>query len=129
MRILLDTNLLIWSVAKPEKLDEDLADMLRDGDNDVFYSAVSIWEIAIKRSLNRADFRINPDAVHRQAVENGFIGLPVTIEVARSVADLKLHHRDPFDRLLVAQALAGPFHLYTADAALAVYSDLVHIVL
>lgn len=128
MRILLDTNILIWSLTHPDRLAENVGLALIDPGNDVFFSAVSIWEIAIKRGLQRPDFTVEPRAVASQAVKNGFIGLPVTIETAASVATLAMHHRDPFDRLLIAQALAGPMQFYTADTALAVYSDLVHIV-
>jgi PIN domain nuclease of toxin-antitoxin system len=128
MRILLDTNILIWSLTDPQRLSLGLAAALLDPENNIFFSAASIWEIAIKFGLRRADFTVDPVAVARQAVQNGFIGLPLAIETAQSVAALHPHHRDPFDRLLIAQALAAPMHFYTADAALAVYSDLVHIV-
>jgi PIN domain nuclease of toxin-antitoxin system len=128
MQILVDTNVLIWSLVQPERLIKTAGPALVDPKNTVFFSAVSIWEIAIKFSLHRADFTVEPAAIANQAVENGFIGLPLTIEIAQSVAQLAPHHRDPFDRLLIAQALAGPMRFYTADAALAVYSDLVHIV-
>jgi PIN domain nuclease of toxin-antitoxin system len=128
MRILLDTNILIWSLTQPERLARTAGPALIDPENAVFFSAVSIWEIAIKFGLQRADFTVEPRAIARQAAENGLVGLPMTIETAASVATLATHHRDPFDRLLIAQALAGPMHFYTADAALAVYTDLVHIV-
>lgn len=128
MHILLDTNILIWSLTQPERLAKTAGPALVDPENEVFFSAVSIWEIAIKFGLHRADFTVEPRAIARQAAKNGFVGLPLAIETAASVATLAAHHRDPFDRLLIAQALAGPMQFYTADAALAVYSDLVHIV-
>jgi PIN domain nuclease of toxin-antitoxin system len=128
MHILLDTNILIWSLTHPERLSGNAGPALIDPKNVVFFSAVSIWEIAIKFGLHRPDFTVEPRAVAKQATANGFIGLPMTIETAASVSTLVMHHRDPFDRLLIAQALAGPMRFYTADATLAVYSDLVHIV-
>jgi PIN domain nuclease of toxin-antitoxin system len=128
MRILLDTNILIWSLTDPGRLAKTAGPALVNPENEVFFSAVSIWEIAIKFGLQRADFTVEPRAIADQATTNGFIGLPMTIGTAASVATLAMHHRDPFDRLLIAQALAGPMQFYTADTALAVYSDLVHIV-
>ena len=128
MRILLDTHILIWSLTNPGRLGRDVAAALLDPDNTVLFSAVSIWEIAIKFGLRRPDFTVDPAAVARQAVANGYIGMPLGVDIAQTVATLAPHHRDPFDRLLIAQALAGPLRFYTADTALAVYSDLVHIV-
>ena len=128
MEILLDTNILLWAVTSPGRLSGTTAERLVDGANKVFFSAVNILEIAIKFGLQRPDFTAEPEAIARQATDNGFVGLPVDIAAAQGVARLPLHHRDPFDRLLIAQALAGPMHFYTSDAALVVYSDLVHLV-
>ena len=92
------------------------------------FSAVSIWEIAIKFRLGRTDFEVRPDVVAREARTVGFSELPVVADTAMRVADLPLHHGDPFDRLLVAQAMAGPMRLLTSDAVLAQYSELVTLV-
>jgi PIN domain nuclease of toxin-antitoxin system len=128
MDILIDTNVLIRAVGASDRLNPAVKAVLGSPDNTIYYSAVSIWEIAIKFSLKRADFVISPDRVAEGAGLIGFIDIPLTVATAGSVRHLPLHHGDPFDRLLIAQALAGPMHFYTADAALAVYSDLVHIV-
>lgn len=88
------------------------------------FSAASVWEIAIKTALGRADFKVSPREVLAAALETGFVELPVRSAAALAVADLPLIHRDPFDRLLVAQALTEPARLYTADAALEPYSEL-----
>ncbi|HEX6442216.1 MAG TPA: type II toxin-antitoxin system VapC family toxin, partial [Stellaceae bacterium] len=99
--------------------------MLGDPDNDVLFSAASIWEIAIKFARRRSDFSVRPEVISRAALQIGFVELPVTSALAARVADLPLLHRDPFDRLLVAQAIAEPAVLFTADARLSAYSELV----
>lgn len=125
MRILLDTHVLIWAVADSERLSPVVAEALQDTANDILFSAASIWEIAIKYRLKQPRFVHEPNDIARVALETGFVELPVRAAVAATVAALPLHHRDPFDRLLVAQALAEPAVLYTADAQLEPYSDLV----
>ena len=101
---------------------------MEDPAQEVFFSAASIWEVAIRAGLGRADFAVRPDEVARAAMATGLVELPVRAEVAARVADLPPHHRDPFDRLLVAQAMAEPMRLYTADPQLPPYSDLVQLV-
>ena len=128
MDILIDTNVLIWAVGESDRLSVSVKQALMARGNTVYYSAVSIWEIAIKFSLKRADFVISADRVVEGAGLIGFVDIPLNVATAGSVRHLPMHHGDPFDRLLIAQALAGPMRFYTADAALAVYSDLVHIV-
>lgn len=125
MRILLDTHVLIWAVADSDRLTPNIAEALQDTANDVLFSAASIWEIAIKYRLKQPGFIHEPNEIARAALETGFAELPVHAAVAASVATLPLHHRDPFDRLLVAQALAEPAVVYTTDAQLEQYSDLV----
>ena len=128
MRLLLDTHLLLWALAEPEKLGTDVRTLIEDPENEVLFSAASIWEVAIKAGLSRADFAVRPEEVARAAVEACFAELPVRAEVAARVADLPPYHRDPFDRLLVAQAMAGPMRLYTADPLLPSYSELVTLI-
>ena len=125
MRILLDTNILIWAITTPERLGGQVRATILDPENDILFSAASIWEIAIKAALRRAEFQVHPEAVAEEARDIGFIELPVHSSVTWRVADLPLLHRDPFDRLLVAQAIAEPAILYTADARLPAYSELV----
>lgn len=125
MRLLLDTHLLVWALSAPDKLGADVRRTLEDPQHRVCFSAASIWELAIKAALGRADFQVSPEAVLAAALSTGFAELPVRSAATLRVAALPLHHRDPFDRLLVAQALTEPMALYTADAALAPYSDLV----
>ena len=125
MRILLDTNVLLWAVGRSRRLDDETIDVLSDSTNDVLFSAVSIWEIAIKFALRRGDFDAAPLDILQGALTVGFVELPVGSTVAATVAQLPPIHRDPFDRLLVAQAIAEPAMLYTADARLPAYSQLV----
>ncbi len=128
MRLLLDTHLLLWALARPERLDRETRASIEDTGNDVLFSAASLWEIAIKSALGRADFTVAPDAVLSAALQTGFIELPVRAATAARVATLPPHHRDPFDRLLVAQAIDEPAQLYTADPLLEPYSELVRLV-
>jgi PIN domain nuclease of toxin-antitoxin system len=126
MRLLLDTHVLLWTLGAPERLGNTLSAAIKSPDNDVMFSAVSIWEIAIKSALRRNDFQVAPDEILAAAIESGFTELPVRSAAAVQVAKLPVHHRDPFDRLLIAQAITEPATLYTADSQLEIYSDLVH---
>jgi PIN domain nuclease of toxin-antitoxin system len=128
MRLLLDTHVLLWALGQPERLGGETRAALENAANDVFFSAASIWEIAIKARLGRADFDQRSGDVARCAQATGFIELPVLSDVAARVESLPLHHRDPFDRLLVAQAMAGPLQLLTADPMLKSYSELVTLI-
>jgi len=128
MRLLLDTHVLLWALGDPAQLDDQTRDVLEDPANEVLFSAASIWEIAIKAGLRRADFVVRPDQVAREARLTGFVELPISTDAAAWVATLPSHHRDPFDRLLVAQAMAEPARLYTANPLLPPYSELVQLI-
>jgi len=128
VRLLLDTHVLLWALAEPDRLGAQVRATIEDPDNEVMFSAASIWEVAIKTGLGRADFAFDPHEVARAAVEAGFAELPVRADAAARVAALPPHHRDPFDRLLVAQAMAGPLRLLTADPLLPPYSELVTLI-
>lgn len=125
MRLLLDTHLLLWALGDPEKLPATARQGILDPTNQVLFSAASIWEIAIKAELGRVDFAAKPEDIARAAIESGFDELPVHAQHAALTARLPRHHRDPFDRLLVAQAMTEPARLLTVDAALGLYSELV----
>ena len=128
MRLLLDTNILLWALVEPGRLQPTTWDAIKKADNVVLFSAASIWEIAIKAGLGRADFPVRPEEMAREAREVGFIELPITADLAARVADLPLYHRDPSDCLLVAQAMAERAWFPTADAMLQPYSDLVTLI-
>lgn len=125
MRVLLDTHVLMWALAEPRRLDEETCATIENRANEVLFSAASIWEIAIKARLGRADFAVSPAEIARAAVDTGFGELAIRSTAASLVAELPLLHRDPFDRLLVAQAIVEPATLLTADERLAPYSHLV----
>jgi len=126
-RLILDTNVLLWAIDQPHRIPAEVLDVLADRDNDVFFSAASIWEIAIKASLGRPAFDIDAAAFAHDAVATGFAELPVTAAVAARVRELPPIHKDPFDRLLVAQAITEPARLLTSDRLLAGYTDLVEV--
>ena len=125
MRVLLDTHVLLWALAQPHRLDEETRATIESGATEVLFSAASIWEIAIKAGLGRADFAVKPAEIARTAVDIGFVELVIRSDAAALVGELPLYHRDPFDRVLVAQAMVEPATLYTADDRLARYSELV----
>lgn len=122
---LLDTNVLLAALLAPERLPAEVVAGLSDSSNTVYFSSASIWEVAIKHSLNRDDFNFLPNDIHRLAVDTGFTELMVKGEDCYPLVNLPWHHRDPFDRLLIAQALSLPAYLLTTDGVLHQYSDLV----
>lgn len=128
MRLLLDTHLLLWAAASSKRLPREARALLEDLDNEAYYSAASIWEIAIKSSLGRKDFRIDLAALQSALPQIGLIELPVRAAHAVGVTRLPPIHRDPFDRLLIAQSIAEPLTLLTNDALLARYWDGVRVV-
>ncbi len=121
MRLLLDTHILLWAVLEDQRLPPRAAAMIKDGSNTLHFSAVTIWEVAIKTSRRRADFRLDPLLLRRQLLDNDYAELSVTGEHAAAVARLPDLHKDPFDRLLAAQASEEGMLLVTADATLASY--------
>jgi len=121
MRVLLDTHVLLWCLGADRRLDRRTAALVRSPATDVFFSAASVWELAIKASLGK--FRGDLDELLRALEAEGFTELPVTAQHAVEVSSLPLHHRDPFDRLLVAQGRVEGLRLYTDDAALARYGE------
>jgi PIN domain nuclease of toxin-antitoxin system len=122
MRLLLDTHVYYWSFYERLRLSK-LALTLIDGAEEIFVSSASIWEIAIKVRLGK--MKADPRELLNYLDESGFQELPVFSRHAILVADLPMHHTDPFDRLLIAQAISEPLHLLTADAQLSQYSELV----
>lgn len=121
MKLLLDTHILLWAAGEPEKLSASARQLLNDPQNELLFSAASLWEITIKRSLGREDFRVEPRLLRRGLLDNGYEELAVTSQHAVSVDGLPPLHKDPFDRLLLAQALSEGITLVTADATLAGY--------
>jgi PIN domain nuclease of toxin-antitoxin system len=128
MKLLLDTHLLIWTAGDVRKLSKTARGLIEDRDNDIAFSAISIWEIAIKYALEKADFNINPHLVRRGCLDNGMTELAMTSDHAIITATLPFIHKDPFDRLLVAQAMSEGITLLTADETIAQYRGPVRLV-
>ena len=128
MRLLLDTHLLLWAVSSSHRLSLETRRLIEDPRNDVLYSAASIWEIAIKSTLRRSDFRVDLPRLRSTLSTMGIAELPVTAEHAIGVMQLPAVHRDPFDRLLVAQSIVEPLVLLTNDDVLRRYGPVVRVV-
>ena len=121
MKLLLDTQLLLWAAGQPDRLSPSTRRRLDDPENELIFSAASIWEITIKSSLGRENFRVEPRVLRRALLDNGYTELAITGEHAVNVDTLPPLHKDPFDRLLIAQALVEGITLLTADKDLARY--------
>jgi PIN domain nuclease of toxin-antitoxin system len=123
LNLLLDTHVALWAIADSPKLPKKARELIQSPKSSVWISAVTIWEIAIKYKLGRGDMPISSQDALRYFRDAGYVFLPVEPEHAVAVEDLPAHHADPFDRLLVAQALTEPMRLITHDATVAQYSD------
>ncbi len=121
MRLLLDTNIIIW--AATGRLPAEAARYIDDGDNALLFSSASIWEVAIKRSLRRADFTVNPVSLYSGLISAGYVELPIIGKHTLLVGTLPPLHKDPFDRLLLAQAIYEGIPLLTSDKVLSQYSS------
>lgn len=121
MIYLLDTHLLLWAAGQPEHLSEEARALLEDPRSELLFSAASIWEITIKRTLGRDDFRVQPRLLRRGLLDNGYRELAITSEHAVAIEKLPPLHKDPFDRLLLAQADVEGVTLLTADTLVAQY--------
>lgn len=129
MLLLLDTHLLLWAAYEPDKLPYQARSLIEAESNTLLFSAASIWEVAIKSGLGRADFTVDAGVLRRGLIENGYVELALTGDHAASVADLPLLHKDPFDRVLVAQARREGIVLITADERVADYGHPTRLVL
>jgi len=128
MRVLVDTHLLLWAAAKSRRLPKDARRLLEDPANEVLFSAASLWEIVIKAALRKPDFKVDITQLRPALAAMGFVELPVSGAHAERLAALPSVHKDPFDRMLVAQSLAEPLVLLTNDGVLADYGDTVKVV-
>ncbi len=121
MKLLLDTHLLLWAAGKPGRLSPDARKLMKDAGNELIFSAASLWEIAIKRGLGRDDFQVDPRLFRRGLLDNGYSELPIGSEHAVAIDGLPLLHKDPFDRMLIAQARVEGIILLTMDPLVAQY--------
>lgn len=123
MNLLLDTHVALWAITDSPKLPQNARDMIQSPKTTVWISAASIWEIAIKHALGRGGMPVSSQDAVRYFGESGYRFLAVEAEHAAAVEELAAHHQDPFDRILVAQALVEPMRLMTHDSLVALYSD------
>jgi PIN domain nuclease of toxin-antitoxin system len=121
VKLLLDTHLLLWAAGEPGRLPAEALALIEDQNNQLIYSAVSLWEIAIKNGLGRADFQVDPRLLRRGLLDNGYDELPMTGVHAAAIGNLPSLHSDPFDRMLVAQSMVEGILLLTSDSAVARY--------
>lgn len=121
MKLLLDTHLLLWAAAEPDRLPAAARMLIDDSGNELHFSAASLWEVASKASLGRADFTAEAAVLRRGLLDNGYLELPVASDHAVATATLPAIHRDPFDRMLVAQAQVEGITLLTSDPVVASY--------
>ena len=121
MKLLLDTHLLLRAAGQPELLSPAALVLLDDPLNELLFSPASLWEVAIKRGLGRPDFLVDPRLLRRGLLDNGYSELPITSEHAVAVDGLPTIHKDPFDRILVAQSMVEGVVLLTADPLVAQY--------
>lgn len=128
MKLLLDTHLLLWAAGSPNLLPEQARKLLEDMENQLFFSAASLWEIAIKRGLGRDDFQVDARVLRRGLLDNGYNEIPIGSDHAVFIENLPPIHKDPFDRILVAQANVEGITLLTADAQVAKYPGPVKLV-
>lgn len=125
MNLLLDTHVALWAITDSSKLSKRARELIASPRSSVWVSAVTVWEISIKHGLGRGDMPVSGQGALRYFRESGYLFLPIEPEHAAAVEELPTHHADPFDRLLVAQALVEPMRLITHDPLVARYSDTV----
>lgn len=121
MKLLLDSHLLLWAAQGIEHLPLDAQTLMSDPENELFFSVASLWEIVIKSGLGREDFKVDPRILRRSLLDNGYHELPILSEHVVAVGTLPTIHKDPFDRLLVAQATVDGILLLTADIQVSKY--------
>ncbi|MGK6316119.1 type II toxin-antitoxin system VapC family toxin [Neorhizobium sp. DT-125] len=128
MRILPDSHILAWFAEDDPNLTHEMRDILEDEDNELFFSSASIWELTIKRALNRRGFNIEPHVLYRALLDNGFEEIPVSSRHAFILETLPSIHKDPFDRILIAQSMAEGVLLLTSDQAIAQYKGPIRLI-
>jgi PIN domain nuclease of toxin-antitoxin system len=125
VKLLLDTHLLVWSATRPDRLSPIALGLIEDPDNEPIFSSASLWEISIKYGLGREDFTSDPRLLRRELRDNGYEEMPVTSSHVLAVLGLPRLHKDPFDRILIAQSIVEGITLLTADPIMARYAGLV----
>jgi len=121
MKLLLDTHLLLWAAGHPDRLSAEARKIIDDSDNELLFSAASLWEVVIKRGLSRDDFKVDARILRRGLLDNGYSEMPIVSDHVVAVESLPTIHKDPFDRLLAAQATVEGITLLTTDSLVAQY--------
>jgi PIN domain nuclease of toxin-antitoxin system len=121
MKLLLDTHILLWAAGEPEQLSSQAKALIEDLENQLYFSAASLWEISIKNKLGRADFKVDLPVLRRNLLDNGFEEIVITSAHTLSIGALPDIHKDPFDRMLIAQTVVEGVTLMTADSVVAEY--------
>jgi PIN domain nuclease of toxin-antitoxin system len=128
MKVLPDTHILMWFADDAPRLTNEMRNLLEDDESDVFFSAASLWELTIKRALRRDGFNVEPRLLHRALLANGFKEVAVNTQHAFVLETLPLIHKDPFDRILIAQATCEGMLLLTSDETVARYQGPIRLV-
>jgi len=121
MKLLLDTHLLLWAAGEPRRLSKQARTLIGNPDNELLFSAASLWEVAIKRGLGRKDFLVDVRLLRRGLLDNGYGELPIISDHVVATESLPPIHKDPFDRILVAQATVEGITLLTTDSLVSQY--------
>ena len=121
MKLLLDTHIVIWAAFAPDRLSPAARSLITAEENELLFSAVNLWEVAIKRALGRRDFQFDSRLLRRNLLENGYRELPITSNHAVAIDQLPDIHKDPFDRLLIAQSMVEGILLLTSNPTVAKY--------
>lgn len=121
MKLLLDTHLLLWAAGVPQRLSKQARVLIDDSNNELLFSAASLWELAIKRGLGREDFKVDARLLRRGLLDNGYTEMPIVSNHVVATESLPPIHKDPFDRLLVAQATVEGVTLLTTDSVVSEY--------
>jgi PIN domain nuclease of toxin-antitoxin system len=121
VKFLLDTHLLLWAAGEPERLSKQARSLIDNSDNQLLFSAASLWEVAIKRGLGRKDFKVDARLLRRGLLDNGYDELPIISDHVVATESLPPIHKDPFDRILVAQATVEGVTLLTIDPLVSQY--------
>jgi PIN domain nuclease of toxin-antitoxin system len=121
MKLLLDTHLLLWAAGEPRRLSKQARTLINSADNELLFSAASLWEVAIKRGLGREDFKADPRLLRRGLLDNGYRELPIISDHVVALDSLPPIHKDPFDRILVVQATVEGVTLLTIDSLVSQY--------
>ncbi|MGH8290331.1 MAG: type II toxin-antitoxin system VapC family toxin [Steroidobacteraceae bacterium] len=121
MKLLLDTHLLLWAAGQPDRLSKAARELIDADDNELVFSTASLWEIVMKRGLGREDFKVDGRLLRRGLLDNGYSELPIASEHVVAIDTLPALHKDPFDRVLIAQALVEGITLLTTDEIVARY--------